>query len=388
MKFVYVLTGDKKLYRDITLISALFLRRIHPNAEIILLTDKLSEQMIMKNPAASVFSDVISHKTPYANPHYASRFLRCSMRRIIKGDFLYLDSDTLPRKNLADIWGVEGSVAAVLNHNTGIFDASQEPEDGALKQFGWKLFEDRYLNAGVQFWRDTDETAELSAQWFSNWLMFSENKTHHDQIAFNAAMYSAKNLTLLGAEYNLQIKTCSDARLTETAKLWHYYMSDAGKPIMLISSYTELLEKEQTLPADFIDKELERITPICVPPGIPEKYVHKMLNEDNSRIHVREQKLTDLPQILSVRRIAIFGTGLSGSMTYDYLSGYKKDEDLLFIDDNRVEPFKGVKTITTDTFLKEMQSVCDLVVCGNRQKLNGRLSEELSIPLLRLSYIE
>ncbi len=389
MKFVYVLTGDKNIYFGVTIISALFLRRLHRDAEIILLTDTRSYHLYRDDSLIRAFDRCVIMDTPYTDPLYSSRFIRCNMRKLIDGDMVYLDSDTLPRKSLSEIFTVRADLAAALNHNKGIFDPSVEPENGALTSFGWRLEQNRYLNAGVQFWKDTDNAKRLSEKWLSNWLMFSDSRSHHDQIAFNAAVCSseAMRIHVLDNSYNLQIKSCTQISQSASAHLWHYYMSDSDIPA-LIRRYLSILEKDKTLSEEMISEEQKRDVPLDYQGHLNKHQIDVLLYKETAPITIREKMLDDLKEIVKHKRVAVFGAGLSGSMTHDFLTGYLPAKKLIIIDDARTEPLKGTEIITTDKFLSDTPQGCGVIVCGRHQKLNPRLNTELTIPLIRLQYVE
>ncbi len=87
-------------------------------------------------------------------------------------------------------------------------------------------------------------------------------------------------------------------------------------------------------------------------------------------------------------KIAIFGLGKSGKMTYEFIKEYFPEKIKYFIDDNVKGEYEGVPIVTTDEFLEKYQDKVDAVVFGKYQHLNPKLLPNLKIAYLRLENIE
>ena len=94
----FVLTAKQLgLYADMAAVAALAVRRLHPQARIILGTDELTAHAIdhANHAVANIVSEIIVRRTGNDDPLISSRHLRTILRRLIKGDYLHLDTDTV-----------------------------------------------------------------------------------------------------------------------------------------------------------------------------------------------------------------------------------------------------------------------------------------------------
>lgn len=85
-------------------------------------------------------------------------------------------------------------------------------------------------------------------------------------------------------------------------------------------------------------------------------------------------------------RVAVFGCGLSGKKTIDYIHKNFGKKITYIIDDSRCCDHQNLTSLTTEAFLTKQTEV-DLVVFGREQKLNPMLIKNLKIPYLRLGNI-
>lgn len=178
-KLVYVLTcTPKKHYIEQTLMSAYSARYWNPEAHIVLIvddeTDKLLEGKraeILKYITEKI---VVSFEDTSLSPMYRSRFIKTSIRQQIKGDFLFIDSDTIICKSLAAIDCFECEVGAVLESHLLVEDycaSLRQKALGANSRIGVDLeVEKEYFSSGVLLVKDTPETHCLYQLWHQYWL--------------------------------------------------------------------------------------------------------------------------------------------------------------------------------------------------------------------------
>ena len=92
-------------------------------------------------------------------------------------------------------------------------------------------------------------------------------------------------------------------------------------------------------------------------------------------------------KIRKYKKLAIFGLGKSGKMTYEFIKKYYPEKIKYFIDDNVKGEYNGIPIVTTEEFLEKHQDEVDLVVFGKYQHLNPKLIPNLKIDYLRLENI-
>ncbi|MDR1216921.1 MAG: hypothetical protein LBK25_09580 [Treponema sp.] len=106
MQYVYVLATDEKdLFLEQALLSITSLRLKIKNADVTVLIDDISANTLI-NTRAEIYNaaKITALKLPESlNKEQRSRWLKTSMRRHIKGDFLYIDCDTIIADDLLDI---------------------------------------------------------------------------------------------------------------------------------------------------------------------------------------------------------------------------------------------------------------------------------------------
>ena len=107
-KYVFVLTSSPKdFYCEQTLVAVASLRVHNPGAFVTLLTDDRTLATLTGNRAA--LKDAVDEIKALTldeklTPMLRSRFLKTSIRNVIDGDFLFLDSDIAVAHNTSSIY--------------------------------------------------------------------------------------------------------------------------------------------------------------------------------------------------------------------------------------------------------------------------------------------
>lgn len=227
MKFLYILTSNgRDKYIDMTYVSAVFLRYLHPNSQVLLGCDSQSFDGISKSghPLIKLVDDVISCETPDREPSWRNRYVKCRMRRLLSGNFLYLDADTMPVKPLMDLFSIRGDFGAVSNHNRSIENNIDSRERHVFLSNDWRLPTQLYVNGGVLYWADTKKAHELCNMYIHKWEQASAGGNYYDQPALNAALVEwAKSFEILDHKYNAQF--IMNPRMGVDAHIWHKYFS-------------------------------------------------------------------------------------------------------------------------------------------------------------------
>lgn len=272
--FLYVLTDqDECKYADLTLLSATFLRTIHPEAFIRILTDPFTLELLTqhKHTLLQVVDEVISESIPYTSPVLRSRYLKTHMRLLITGDFIYLDSDTIIRKPIINIFEYPEPIDLVENHNRPYPANLPEKEAQIFNTNGWNRDGMlHYFNSGVIKWDDSEASMELANMWISNWNKSVENGFLLDQPALNHAISNWNGQTrILDATFNAQIR--ADPKSCLNAAVWHFYESDSRKVLPdLCSLGTEAVKGGHRPSPQFIDQVLAAKTHFFVKDSLSE----------------------------------------------------------------------------------------------------------------------
>ena len=249
MKYVYVLTStEKDLYYEQCLMSVFSLRHYMSEAEIIILTDDRTAATFSGNwsKIKEYASSVVAVDFPSeAGNVERSRVLKTTIPEHVKGDFLFIDCDTIICESLSDIEKLDYPVAAVLDGHVPL--SEHKHRDYFLKRekkMGYTGTKNQgfHINSGVILYRDGEKSREFFKKWHELWeYSFRVKHDHHDQGAFNEAFYQCGfGDTQLSGEWNCQISQGGLAFL-EHAKIIHYFSSEAaGKNYI---AYYQLADK-------------------------------------------------------------------------------------------------------------------------------------------------
>ena len=238
MKYVYVHTSTPKdLYYEQALMSVWSLRYHMPDAEIIILVDdktfksfedeKRSELKKLADVRSIEFEDNVKNVE-------RSRLIKTAIPDYVKGDFLYIDCDTIIADDLSDIDKMDCETGGILDGHCLLDEHIHKNYFIARdKKLGFHgtLAEGFNFNGGIVFCRDTENGRSLFKMWNEVWK-YSAYKKHdlHDQSALNEANYrTGLKMQQLPGEWNCQPSHGGLAFL-KNAKIIHYYSSEfSGK---------------------------------------------------------------------------------------------------------------------------------------------------------------
>ena len=177
-KLIYVLTcAPEDTYIEQALMAVWSARYHNPDAHIVLLTDDKTDVLLVGKRGELL--NYISEKivVPFdedKNMHYRSRWLKTSVRELVKGDYLFIDCDTITTKNIALIESINAEVAMVCDENLEVANHSTAAAQYMVShcaQIGLDVLKERYyFNSGVMFVRDTELTHRLYTLWHEHWL--------------------------------------------------------------------------------------------------------------------------------------------------------------------------------------------------------------------------
>ena len=115
----------------------------------------------------------------------ASRFLKTNLRKLVDGDYLFIDTDTIICDKLDSIDQIDADIALVADCNRNLMlDESAVVE--RCKNAGFTNIEGQpYFNSGVMFVRDTPTSHEFYEEWYRQWLYSSNKGIYLDQPSMN-----------------------------------------------------------------------------------------------------------------------------------------------------------------------------------------------------------
>lgn len=185
-KIVYVLVSQETdYYYEMLLLSLYSLRLYHPKDTVEVVMDEDTYQRLVDKQAA-MLNDVTPIVVPIPSEYTVlqrSRYLKTSLRQIIKGDFLFLDNDTLICDSLADIDNVEADMAMVAECNWSL-PLKDMPGIERCKKAGFgDLTGEANFNSGVIYVKDNQKAQDLFCNWHKMWKHSVKNGVPFDQPA-------------------------------------------------------------------------------------------------------------------------------------------------------------------------------------------------------------
>lgn len=175
-QIVYVLTSEEEdLYLEEMWASIYSLKHFNKNTKIVVLTDDSTALRIDKRgELAAMVTEVKPISIPNEYPtRERSRFIKTNIRNLVKGDFLFIDTDTivcasldeidsLPVKNIGMVPELHGPFSEHLTY--------QYTVDDTRRIFGVDVSDSPYwFNSGCMLVRDNDFTHKFFADWQKNW---------------------------------------------------------------------------------------------------------------------------------------------------------------------------------------------------------------------------
>jgi hypothetical protein len=233
LNFLYVLvSGPHDRYANMTALSASFLKDVHPGAKVFVLCNPETETHLRatEHPLLRLCDTLLTRETSQRDAQSQNRYLKSMMREVMKGDFLYLDSDVLVVRPLDHLFHTREPLSLAHNHNReypknflGVdveyYDRCAWPHPGN----GY------YLNGGVIFWRDCPE-AHVFSRLYREMVESIQaiGLPIRDQPAINRALEVwGGEFGILPDSYNAQVSTNPITGLE--ASVWHFYESVGPK---------------------------------------------------------------------------------------------------------------------------------------------------------------
>ena len=270
-KIVYVLTSSENdiLLEQLSL-SLYSLKYYNPNSEVYLVVDQDTYSSIKndRNNIREFLTDIIPVKTPDEyNNMLRSRWLKTSLREYIKGDYLFVDSDTIIADDLEECDNWTCDIAAVIDRHIPVNKAHQYYDYicNRAKDTGW-LFEtsdSNYFNSGVMFVKDNESTHAFYKKWHEYWLEGIKHQVFQDQPTLGKVNkeqgYIIKELN---GVWNCQIMA-NGIKFLCTSKIIHYFNAERQsekKSVFYLPSDKELylkIKKNNFVLDDSIKKMIE-----------------------------------------------------------------------------------------------------------------------------------
>lgn len=270
-QIVYVLvSSEEDYYLEELWVSLYSLRQFHPDDKVIVLVDEPTAQRIRERKQLfSLITElkVVDVPNEYTNKN-RSREIKTSIRNIIDGDFLFIDTDTvicgalneidsLPVHNIAMVPELHGSFKNHLTYDYVSADTKRIFGDDVSDSPYW-------FNSGCMFVRDNSFTREFFRKWNENWKYsaFQKNNSTDQRALLATDKCFGYKIECLPDIYNCQmamsIKYFYDAKIVH---FWH--MRKNFTPIMDFSPFMSHEIYKKLRESSAITEELSKIILNC-----------------------------------------------------------------------------------------------------------------------------
>ena len=228
-KVVYVLvSGERDSFYEMFLFSLCSLRLHDPDREVEVVMDSDS-YVTVAGKREPMLGNVTLTKVeiPFIfNDFQKSRYLKTRLRSIVRGDFLYLDTDTIICDSLDGIDEITSDMAAVSDENGPL----KLMKASSRKDRDLAGFEDLsgvpFFNGGVFFVRESEAARGFFEIWHKRWLQSVRNDVSKDQPALCQANYEMGFLIKeISGIWNCQVCSVVGPHYIPEAKIIHYYAS-------------------------------------------------------------------------------------------------------------------------------------------------------------------
>ena len=228
-KLVYVLTcAPDKYYIEQALISTYSARHWNPDAYIVLIVDDLTDQLIVGKRAEIL--NYISEKivVPFDDASlsmkYRSRFIKTSVRNLVKGRIMFIDCDTIVKEKLDSLDEIQTIVSAVPDALIPVEEYSESmiaPINERAKIVGYDLTKEKYhFNGGIILAEEDKRAYELFDLWHNYWKSFTQKNLMVDQPSLARANIEMNHLIQpMDVKYNCIVYTQNS--FTRQAKILH-----------------------------------------------------------------------------------------------------------------------------------------------------------------------
>lgn len=263
-KIVYVVVcSEKDQYLEQAAISAFSARRYNPDAEILLLVDDRTNELIHRGRGLikDYVSEIVEISTPneYDNK-MRSRFIKTTVRKNIPGDYLFIDTDTVITGALDEIDDCNSEVAAVLDLHVHLNETIYlEMVAFQAEKMGWKItsLDYHYYNSGVMYVKDTPMAHDFYDRWHHNWLLKAKHGLYTDQPALAYANNQCGYIIgELQGKWNCQLFV-NGLPYLHNALIIHYFSSGVNKRVktapyyFLDSNLLDEIKYSQKFPVNF-----------------------------------------------------------------------------------------------------------------------------------------
>ena len=215
MKFLYILVSEEKdIYYEQTLVSVLSLRHYNPDAFVSLLVDDRTDKNLV-GFRGEIRNLVNEYKVVPFDEKVSglarSRLLKTNMRNLLEGDFLYLDGDTAIASQLDLTVDDDVDVGAIVDlhaRENDSYHVKHKKNNRNKKILGFTLsLADLFYNGGIIYAKDSAKARQFFDKWHELYQYCNTKGIFTDQISFNESnRLLGFPIRELPGEWNCQVR--------------------------------------------------------------------------------------------------------------------------------------------------------------------------------------
>ena len=262
-QIVYVLVANEKnLYLEEMWVSIFSLRRHHPEATVKVLMDVETKEYLSRFPQlTSMIDETVVVQTPAGyNAKQRSRQIKTTIRNVLTGDYIFIDTDTVICKpldgiveDIAEMKDFKG-IAAVREGHVTMKDTLFPPTGTVKRIFDIDISQSPLMtNSGVMFVADIPFTHEFYKRWNENWKRSCfEKGNSQDQPSLYATDcqygYVIRELSgIYNAQVAMSLKYYADAVILHW---WHmdFIEDQSYSPYFSLEIYQDLKKEGEITP--------------------------------------------------------------------------------------------------------------------------------------------
>ena len=252
-QIVYVLvSSDKDLYLEELWASLFSLRIFHPETIVKVLVDEPTYLRIKEcEELAKMITEIVVVDVPsHYSPKERSRQIKTTVRSVVDGPYLFIDTDTIICKPLDDVDSMTTDIAAVPDGHLPLAEHAFRTSvyDTVQRVFGEDIRDSAYwFNSGVMYVADNELTRQFYRRWNENWTYSCfQRGNSQDQPALvktdKEMGYVIKRLPdIYNSQVALSLKYYADAAIVH---FWHmdFLPDQSYSPFLGLSVYREIKE--------------------------------------------------------------------------------------------------------------------------------------------------
>ncbi|MCQ2244970.1 MAG: hypothetical protein MJZ32_12030 [Bacteroidaceae bacterium] len=285
-KIVYVVAShDDDIYMEQAIVSAWSARYYNSDCSIEMVCDQDTFATLRSGIRAqykSLFDQIhVREFQPEQSMMERSRWMKTTLREIIEGDFLYLDTDTVVCEDLSYVDDFKFDLGMVLDCNCEfrktlvcdwVIPTMKNMYDIDVSN------ETLYFNSGVAFVRDCQLTRDFYILWNELWVHSIRhfNKLKDQQPLMKANIDMGYVVTEMSGDLNCQV--AESIQHLHTAHIIHFFNNLVGKSEDLSPLFKELfVQVKQSGMTDKLKTTILNCKSSFVSPSMPVPYEGAML---------------------------------------------------------------------------------------------------------------